>query len=94
MSTFANESTNTSEMSTIDAAARLSVIKSYSPEPPLASGSEPPSGFILKLYQMVNGAPDEVISVRSSIGFLGQCICTLTIYHGVGYLISSDHACM
>jgi hypothetical protein len=22
-----------------------------------------PSGFILKLYQMVNGAPDEVISV-------------------------------
>lgn len=27
--------------------------------------SEPPSGFILKLFQMVNGAPDEVISVRT-----------------------------
>jgi hypothetical protein len=27
-------------------------------------GNEPPSGFILKLFQMVNGAPDEVISVR------------------------------
>jgi hypothetical protein len=24
-----------------------------------------PSGFILKLYQMVNGAPDEVISVSA-----------------------------
>ena len=24
-----------------------------------------PSGFILKLYQMVNGAPDEVITVSS-----------------------------
>jgi hypothetical protein len=23
-----------------------------------------PSGFVLKLYQMVNGAPDEIISVR------------------------------
>jgi hypothetical protein len=27
-------------------------------------GTEPPSGFILKLFQMVNGAPDKVISVR------------------------------
>ena len=26
-----------------------------------------PSGFILKLYQMVNGAPDEVISVSLKI---------------------------
>ena len=26
-------------------------------------GSEAPSGFILKLFQMVNGAPDEVICV-------------------------------
>ena len=26
---------------------------------------EAPSGFILKLFQMVNGAPDEVISVSS-----------------------------
>ena len=29
-------------------------------------GSSVPSGFILKLYQMVNGAPDEVISVSAS----------------------------
>ena len=28
-----------------------------------ANGVDVPSGFILKLYQMVNGAPDEVISV-------------------------------
>lgn len=26
-------------------------------------GGSVPSGFILKLYQMVNGAPDEVITV-------------------------------
>jgi hypothetical protein len=29
-----------------------------------------PSGFILKLYQMVNGAPDEVITVSASFLFL------------------------
>jgi hypothetical protein len=29
----------------------------------VAADSDAPSGFILKLYQMVNGAPDEVISV-------------------------------
>ena len=33
-----------------------------------ASGSVP-SGFILKLYQMVNGAPDEVISVSAKYSF-------------------------
>jgi len=27
-----------------------------------SSGGNVPSGFILKLYQMVNGAPDEVIT--------------------------------
>eukprot|EP00553_Chaetoceros_curvisetus_P015171 CAMPEP_0204643446 /NCGR_PEP_ID=MMETSP0718-20130828/713_1 /ASSEMBLY_ACC=CAM_ASM_000674 /TAXON_ID=230516 /ORGANISM="Chaetoceros curvisetus" /LENGTH=51 /DNA_ID=CAMNT_0051664653 /DNA_START=372 /DNA_END=527 /DNA_ORIENTATION=- len=26
-----------------------------------------PSGFVLKLYQMVNGAPDEVVSVSSKV---------------------------
>jgi hypothetical protein len=31
------------------------------------SGNNVPSGFILKLFQMVNGAPDEVISVRTFI---------------------------
>eukprot|EP00560_Eucampia_antarctica_P001916 CAMPEP_0197833508 /NCGR_PEP_ID=MMETSP1437-20131217/19309_1 /TAXON_ID=49252 ORGANISM="Eucampia antarctica, Strain CCMP1452" /NCGR_SAMPLE_ID=MMETSP1437 /ASSEMBLY_ACC=CAM_ASM_001096 /LENGTH=58 /DNA_ID=CAMNT_0043437615 /DNA_START=34 /DNA_END=207 /DNA_ORIENTATION=+ len=29
---------------------------------PTKEGSGVPSGFVLKLYQMVNGAPDEVIS--------------------------------
>ena len=28
-----------------------------------SNGGNLPSGFILKLYQMVNGAPDEVITV-------------------------------
>ena len=31
------------------------------------SASNVPSGFILKLFQMVNGAPDEVISVSSGL---------------------------
>jgi hypothetical protein len=31
--------------------------------PPPSQQGEVPSGFILKLFQMVNGAPDEVISV-------------------------------
>ena len=34
------------------------------------SGSNVPSGFILKLFQMVNGAPDEVISVSCELGVL------------------------
>ena len=32
-------------------------------------GATAPSGFILKLYQMVNGAPDEVISVSKKIQY-------------------------
>jgi hypothetical protein len=35
--------------------------------PSCESGSNVPSGFILKLFQMVNGAPDEVISVGTLI---------------------------
>jgi hypothetical protein len=31
-----------------------------------AADPDAPSGFILKLYQMVNGAPNEVISVSCS----------------------------
>jgi hypothetical protein len=34
-----------------------------SPAPSNEGGSAVPSGFILKLFQMVNGAPDVVISV-------------------------------
>lgn len=30
-------------------------------------GNGVPSGFVLKLYQMVNGAPDEIISVRFAL---------------------------
>ena len=51
-------------MSLKDANDRQSDTKPPFPES-VAGGPEPPSGFILKLYQMVNGAPDEVISVRS-----------------------------
>jgi len=50
----------------------------------VAVGDNVPSGFILKLYQMVNGAPDEVIRVscvlrcgRSKI-FSQKCVvCVL-----------------
>jgi hypothetical protein len=34
--------------------------------PPPSQQGEVPSGFILKLFQMVNGAPDEVIAVSST----------------------------
>lgn len=41
-------------------------VKEVTPPPPDSSNnSNVPSGFILKLFQMVNGAPDEVISVSS-----------------------------
>ena len=38
--------------------------KKDTPAPqPATGGDNVPSGFILKLFQMVNGAPDEVIRV-------------------------------
>lgn len=50
-------------------------------QPPSKDGAVP-SGFILKLYQMVNGAPDDIISVsknhrhlfyeRESLHFIGS----------------------
>jgi hypothetical protein len=40
-----------------------SKIKEVSPSASQDGGANAPSGFILKLFQMVNGAPDEVISV-------------------------------
>ena len=43
----------------------LRVLK-YDSSLPAKEGSSVPSGFVLKLYQMVNGAPDEIISVRKS----------------------------
>lgn len=39
------------------------------------SASAVPSGFILKLYQMVNGAPDEVISVSENVWKLPSHLC-------------------
>jgi len=39
----------------------LRVLK-YDSSLPAKEGSSVPSGFVLKLYQMVNGAPDEIIS--------------------------------
>lgn len=52
-----------------------------SPTPKSAEGNNP-SGFILKLFQMVNGAPDDVVSVSkffvASFSFvlfgMGTCI--------------------
>jgi hypothetical protein len=35
------------------------------PSPSSVNEANVPSGFILKLFQMVNGAPDEVITVSS-----------------------------
>jgi hypothetical protein len=32
-------------------------------------GSGIPSGFVLKLFQMVNGAPDDIISVSHPVTF-------------------------
>lgn len=32
-----------------------------------------PSGFVLKLYQMVNEAPDDIIAVSRFIGFISFC---------------------
>jgi hypothetical protein len=43
--------------------------------PPPSQQGEVPSGFILKLFQMVNGAPDEVIAVSSTsfFAFRNEC---------------------
>jgi hypothetical protein len=43
--------------------------------PPPSQQGEVPSGFILKLFQMVNGAPDEVIAVSSTffLAFRNEC---------------------
>ena len=42
--------------------------KSTSPVPSSGDGKNgTPSGFVLKLYQMVNGAPDDIVSVSAPI---------------------------
>jgi hypothetical protein len=48
------------EFSTMDGESKN---KEVSTSPSNDQSGAVPSGFILKLYQMVNGAPDEVISV-------------------------------
>jgi len=45
------------------------LMKEESPSASQEGGSNAPSGFILKLFHMVNGAPDEVISVSDSPSF-------------------------
>lgn len=42
---------------------RATAKRSASPSPPKGAEGNNPSGFILKLFQMVNGAPDDVVSV-------------------------------
>ena len=37
--------------------------KSTSPVPTADAKGGAPSGFVLKLFQMVNGAPDDIVSV-------------------------------
>ena len=48
----------------IKAERTLCRVLKYDSSLPAKEGSSVPSGFVLKLYQMVNGAPDEIISVR------------------------------
>jgi hypothetical protein len=42
---------------------RATAKRSASPSPPKGAEGNNPSGFILKLFQMVNGAPDDIVSV-------------------------------
>lgn len=44
-----------------------STSQDMSPSPSPVNEANVPSGFILKLFQMVNGAPDEVITVSSRL---------------------------
>lgn len=54
------------------------------------------SGFVLKLFQMVNGAPDDILSVSLQISFISIVLCSPTCLVGVevccldGVLISHD----
>lgn len=56
---------NMQDMDGPETRRRTTVVEEHPASLPESSSSsaEPPSGFILKLFQMVNGAPDEVISV-------------------------------
>jgi hypothetical protein len=48
--------------------------------PPPSQQGEVPSGFILKLFQMVNGAPDEVIAVGSTFFFAFRNECASNVF--------------
>lgn len=41
--------------------------KSTSPVPTADAKGGAPSGFVLKLFQMVNGAPDDIVSVSTQV---------------------------
>jgi hypothetical protein len=48
----------------MNAAITTKIKQSSNAKDETSGSSNVPSGFILKLYQMVNGAPNEVITVR------------------------------
>ena len=55
-----------------------------------SASADAPSGFILKLYQMVNGAPDEVIAVSCSlIGYVGDSRAR-SMFRGYSEMIFAD----
>ena len=64
-------------------------MKRQESSPPPSQQGEVPSGFILKLFQMVNGAPDEVIAVSSTSFFpfrnecaseFSHCVCCIFLW--------------
>jgi hypothetical protein len=46
------------------------------------------SGFVLKLFQMVNGAPDDILSVSLQISFISIVLLSPTCLVGVRSLLS------
>jgi hypothetical protein len=60
------------------------------------SNTEVPSGFILKLFQMVNGAPDEVISVRQLLKLPAVSVVRISfnLMASCGALCPCDSSCV
>lgn len=59
--------------STTVMAAATSTDTNASTQQENSTGNEAPSGFILKLFQMVSGAPDEVIAVSVLVDVVVAC---------------------
>lgn len=67
-------------------------MKEDSPSANQDGGANAPSGFILKLFQMVNGAPDEVISVSKEQFFCeNENIGWLVHWSANGRFVNSFH---